>query len=329
MITQMQADRGQPLDNRESVVVGFREVIVADACDGMRLDRFLSLRFADRSRSFFARCIREGLVRTDSEGVLASSSRVRGKQVLHVWIPGIAPETPPPPLPPLVYEDETVLVFNKPPGMLCHPAGTRFHWALVSLAKAAFPNDEIDLVHRIDRDTSGLVIVTRTREANRRLKASMKKGVVHKEYEAIVRGEVPWEQQVLTGPIGYADGPIRIQMAVREDGQPARTDVQVLERRPAHTRVRCILRTGRTHQIRVHLWHAGFPLLGDRLYGVPSDIFLESLEHGSTSRVLAMTGAERHALHHRRVRMPHPLSQVWVEVEAALPKDFAKWWAVL
>ncbi len=292
----------------------------------MRLDRFLSLRFPDRSRSFFARAIDRGEVRRLDGSALARSSRVRGRQTLRVYIAGIAPTSPPPPFPPIRYIDDTLLVIDKPPGMLCHPSGTRFEWALVSLAKGRYPEDEIDLVHRIDRDTSGLVILTRRRDANRVLKESMKAGDFHKEYEALVRGQVPWSRRMLQFPIGPASGPIRIQMAVREDGLPSTTDVRVLERGPCLTRVQCILHTGRTHQIRVHLAAVGYPLLGDRLYGVSSDVFIRSLEPGGRDAVVEATGAERHALHHRRVRFRHPSSGSWLEIEAPVPRDFQIWW---
>jgi len=263
----------------------------------------------------------------DEEGsILVRSTRVRGGQVLRVHIPGIAPTSPPPPFPPVVHSDGIVIAVDKPPGMLCHPVGTRFEWALVSLAKRRFPGEEIDLVHRIDRDTSGLVILTRQRDANRSLKQSMKRGEVFKEYEALVRGHVPWDARSLTYPIGPADGPIRIQMAVRDDGLPCRTDVRVLERGPELTRVRCVLHTGRTHQIRVHLAEAGHPLLGDRLYGVSTSVFLRYIERGDLEEVVRQTGAERHALHHRRIRFRHPVSGQGVDVVAPLPSAFETWW---
>jgi len=317
---------GKQLDNRDDDYVRFREVEVADECDGMRLDRFLSLRFADRSRSFFARAIRDALVCADDGAVLVASSRVRGGQVLHIFIEGIAPSGPPPDFPPILFEDESVLVVDKPPAMLCHPAGTQFEWALVSLAKARFPDSEIDLVHRIDRDTSGLVVLTREREANRDLKAAFKRGDVHKEYEAIVRGRVPWDERTLTFPIGPAEGPIRIQMAVREEGQPASTHVRVVDRGAELTRVRCILHTGRTHQIRVHLAETGFPLLGDPLYGAPSSVFLHWLETRDREALRRATGAKRQALHHQRVRFRHPWSYASIEVEAPVPEDLREVW---
>ncbi|MEZ4240393.1 MAG: RluA family pseudouridine synthase [Myxococcota bacterium] len=303
----------------------YRELVVGAGTDGLRLDQWLALRFADRSRSWIARAIRQGLVRTGDERPLDCAHRVRDGLVLRVYAPGIAPAGPPPPFPPILHEDRHLVAVDKPAGLLAHPSGSNFVWALISLAKRRYPEDRVDLVHRLDRDTSGVLLITRDLETNRHLKVAVRDGRAHKEYEAIVRGSVPWDHHLLRGPIGPADGPIRVQMAVRPDGLPACTEVQVLERREALTRVRCILHTGRTHQIRVHLAHAGFPLLGDRLYGVPPEVFLRAREHGVDDVVVAAAGAPRHALHARRVVVPLPDGGS-LTLTAPLAADLRRWW---
>ncbi len=294
-------------------------------CCGLRLDRFLALRFPDRSRSFFARRIRAGEVTDGGERSLACSHRVRSGELLRLRIEGIAPSEPPPPFPPILWEEGPLIAVDKPAGMLAHPAGTHFTWALISLAKARYPGDRIDLVHRLDRDTSGVILLTRELDTNRFLKAELKAGRVHKEYQAIVRGELSWDHRMIDAPIGPARGPIRIQMAVCDDGQPARTEVTVLGRRGGLSRVRCVLHTGRTHQIRVHLAHIGAPLIGDRLYGVPPGIFLSILEHGITDEIIAAVGAPRQALHAARTALCLPDGRR-LEVEAPLPGDLQRWW---
>ena len=115
-------------------------------------------------------------------------------------------------------------------------------------------------------------------------------------------------------------------MGVRPDGLSACTEVTVLERGPTMTRVRCVLLTGRTHQIRVHLAHAGFPIVGDRLYGVSPDVFLRILDTGVDDTIIEAVGAPRHALHARRITLPHP-EGAELSLEAPFPTDLARWWA--
>lgn len=304
----------------------YRELEVPASAAGMRLDRFLALRFRDRSRSWLAQGIRSGLVCSQEGAPLRTSARLRGGELLRLYLPGIAPGEGPPPMPPVLYEDDRVVVVDKPAGLLAHPVGTDFAWALINLARQRYLGEPIDLVHRLDRDTSGVIVLARDPDANRSLKEAMKQGRVYKEYDALCRGIIPWERQVLTGSIGPAGGVIRIQMAVRDDGLSARTDVEVVARNPVMSWVRCVLHTGRTHQIRVHLHHAGFSLVGDRLYGRPPDVFLRSLELGNDApEIVEAAGAPRHALHARLVRFPHP-SGGDIEVEAPLASDLRRWW---
>ena len=143
-----------------SEVFGVREVPVPEAGDGMRLDRFLSARFGDWSRSALARGIRAGQVTLNGKA-LRASARVRVGQVLAVRIPGLAPTTPPPPLPPVLYEDDRVVALDKPAGMACHPGGGAFEWAVVGLARDRWPG--ADLVHRLDKETSGILLLTKDR----------------------------------------------------------------------------------------------------------------------------------------------------------------------
>lgn len=298
-----------------------RDIVVPVAADGMRLDQFLARRFRDFSRTRLARGIKAGEVCHEGR-VLRAGTAVREGQILAIAIPGIAPSGTPPPFPAVLHEAEGLWVVDKPAGMLCHPTGSAFVWALIGLAKDQHP--AADLVHRIDRDTSGCVAMTTDPDLNRHLKAALKRGDTHKEYEAIVKGEIPWESRTFTGPIGPAGGRIRIQMAVNEAGKSARTDVWVVERQPGLTRVRCRIFTGRTHQIRVHLATAGFPLLGDRMYGVPPEIFLHSLDHGADPYVVAGAGAPRHALHAAQITLPMPTGRV--TITAPWPEDLARWW---
>lgn len=303
---------------------GWRELEVPEIAAGWRLDHFLAQRFPDRTRSWLSRGIRNGQVLDDGGRPLRSAQRVRAGQRLRLLLPGIAPSEGPPPFPPLVYEDQRVAVVSKPAGLLVHPSGTRFTWSLVGLAKARWPQDDIDLVHRLDRDTSGVVLLSKDREANRSLKQEIVCGRASKTYLALCKGEIPWEERLLDGPIGPAEGPVRIQMAVRADGLAARTRVRVLDRRPGRTLVRCELLTGRTHQIRVHLHHAGYPLFGDRLYGVAPEVFLRAFEQGADAATFHAAGAPRQALHAWRIQIRHPDGGD-LTGEAPLPADLQRW----
>ena len=288
----------------------------------MRLDHFLAAWFRNFTRSQLVRGIRAGQVTCDGR-VLRAGARMRTGMQLEIAIEGIAPTSGPPPFPDILFQGGGLLVIDKPAGLLCHPTGTAFAWSVIGLAKERWPTAE--LVHRLDRDTSGCLALTTDPDLNRELKLAIAEGRTGKVYQALCKGDIPWDEQVLEGPIGPADGEIRIQMAVRPDGKSARTDVSVLGRRHGLTRVRCRIHTGRTHQIRVHLAHAGFPLLGDRLYGVPPEIFLHSLDHGLDARVQEATGAARHALHAAELTLPFQGEELTVRADP--PEDFEDWWA--
>jgi 23S rRNA pseudouridine1911/1915/1917 synthase len=308
----------------------YRLLEVPEAGTGMRLDQFLARWFGERSRSELVRGIRRGEVTDETDRPLRPSASVVGGQRLRLYLPGIAPRSAPPPLPPILYEDDRVVVLDKPPGLPCHPGGADFTWAVVGLARARWPETGVDLVHRLDKDTSGVLVLSKDNEANAHLKRVFKEGGVHKEYTALCRGHVPWEHRVIDAPIGAAEGPIRIQCAVRTDGLPAMTEVWVEARTtgadPALTMVRARLHTGRTHQIRVHLAHVGHGVVGDRMYGVPPEVFLHYWERGLDDWVVQEAGAPRQALHAARIRFPHP-SGAEISVEAPLPTDMAGWWA--
>ena len=173
-------------------------------------------------------------------------------------------------------------------------------------------------MHRLDKDTSGLLLVARTLPAHTALVRMLGQREIHREYEAICRG-------VMTGG-GTVDAPIdrhpvdRVRMAVREDGREAVTHYRVIRRYRAHTHVRVQLETGRTHQIRVHLAHAGYPLVGDRVYGGRL-----ALPGGATDELrVALREFPRQALHAARLSLPHPVEDRILEVTAPLPEDMVR-----
>ena len=306
----------------------FRELLVPPQAAAMRLDRFLARWFPDWSRASLVRGIKAGEVTDEQDQPLRPSAILRGGERIRLRLCGLAPDGPPPPLPQILHEDDRLLVFDKPAGLLAHPSGQLFTWSLIGLCRKHRPDDQLDLVHRLDRDTSGALLVSKDKAANGALKAGFGAGACIKEYEAIIRGVPPWTHRDIEGPIGPADGAIRVKMAVRPDGLPARTDVEVLERKsaPSLARVRCRIHTGRTHQIRLHLAHEGYPILGDRLYGVPSEVFLRVLETGADEVTFSQTGAPRQALHSARIAIAHPNGHN-LDVTCPVPEDMQSWWA--
>lgn len=219
----------------------------------------------------------------------------------------------------IVHQDQHVLVINKPAGLVVHPgagnaAGTLQNALLHFDAKLA-QVPRAGIVHRLDKDTSGLMVVARTVEAHTALVRAIEAREVEREYEAVCVG-VMTAGGVVDAPIGRH--PVdRLKMAVRENGREAVTNYRVIQRFRGHTHVRLKLETGRTHQIRVHMLHVHYPLVGDRVYGgrmlLPRGAAPELIE--------ALRGFKRQALHAARLVFAHPLGGEPVENEAALPAD--------
>ncbi len=214
----------------------------------------------------------------------------------------------------VVYEDEDLAVINKPAGMVVHPApghqtGTLVH-ALLGRGggwSAVGGVSRPGIVHRLDKGTSGLIVVARNDASHRKLSAQLKDRSLSRTYMAIVRGLVKDEAGELEGPIGR-DPKERKRMAVVSGGRFARTRYRVLGRRGGHTLLRCDLDTGRTHQIRVHLAALGYPVTGDAEYGG------------------AEAGVSRPMLHAWRLRMRHPRTGEEMNFETPPPSDFEEFW---
>jgi 23S rRNA pseudouridine1911/1915/1917 synthase len=227
----------------------------------------------------------------------------------------------------IVHQDKHVLVINKPAGLVVHPgagnnAGTLQNALLHFDAKLA-QVPRAGIVHRLDKETSGLMVVARTVEAHTVLVRAIEAREVTREYEAVCVG-------VMTGG-GVVDAPIgrhpvdRLKMAVREDGREAVTHYRVVHRFRGHTHVRLTLESGRTHQIRVHMMHIHYPLVGDKVYGGRM-----LLPKGAEPELIAaLRGFKRQALHAVRLAFAHPVSGKPIENEAALPADIQELLGVL
>ena len=295
---------------------------------GRRFDQVLAELFSDYSRSRLQQWVRDGAVLLDARRVEAKY-RVSGGE----WVEIVAElredsEVLPQAIPLDVrYEDEHLLVINKPAGLVVHPAAGNRDGTLQNAllhydaGLAALPRAGI--VHRLDKDTSGLMVVARQLSAHKSLVEQLQARSVHREYLALVQARVTAS--------GHVDAPIgrhprdRLRMAVVESGKPAVTHYRVLERFPAHTLVEARLETGRTHQIRVHMAYIHHPLVGDPLYGgrfrLPAG--------ASEALAEALRKFRRQALHARRLEFTHPASGEPVGWEAGLPADFEHLLAVL
>ena len=305
------------------------ELTVEAAEAGHRLDALLACRFPDYSRVYLRRVISAGGVKVDGRGS-KPAYRLKAGQQVSVVLPEIPREAPRPENIPLeiLYQDEHVVVVNKPPGMVVHPA--RGHWSgtLASALQFHFgPTlsttgglSRPGIVHRLDRDTSGVILVARNDRAHSKLAEQFADRSIEKEYFALVIGCPERDRDCIDCPIGFHPH-VRPMMAIRRDhpeSRPAQTFYEVLERFDGFAAVKLQPKTGRTHQIRVHLHHIGCPVLCDRQYGGRSRITRGEIRRDPTDATVLL---ERQALHARRLRFLHPATGEPVEVTAPLPDD--------
>jgi 23S rRNA pseudouridine1911/1915/1917 synthase len=186
------------------------------------------------------------------------------------------------------------------------------------------------IAHRLDRETSGIVLCGKSRGSSRSLKMAFEAQRVQKSYLAIVRGVMAEDTCTIELAMAPVTSGLHVRMEPRIDGLPARTELRVVERRDEHTLVELFPRSGRQHQLRVHLASIGHPIVGDKLYGPEREApFLEHIETGMTPELLARLGHVRQALHAASIRFNHPASGAPTEVHSQLPPDLAELWAAL
>nr|MBO2507690.1 RNA pseudouridine synthase [Bacillota bacterium] len=288
---------------------------VDEPWEGERLDRFLAAQpELDLSRTQIQRLIRSGDVTVNGAPAKASSTLKAGQEVMVFVPPAPEPLILPESFPiEVVYEDEDLLVINKPRGMVVHPAPGHETGTLVN-ALLAYSDDlslvagtsRPGIVHRLDKDTTGLMLVAKTDAAHRTLSAELKKRLIERRYLALVHGVPEVPHGMIDAPIGRHPED-RIRMAVRPDGRSAWTEFWVRERfGQAYSLVECKLYTGRTHQIRVHMAYIGHPVAGDPLYGPR-----QTLE-----------GLGGQALHAYRLSFTHPRTRERMTFQCPPPEDF-------
>jgi 23S rRNA pseudouridine1911/1915/1917 synthase len=284
---------------------------VPDDAAGERLDRFLAALPEVGSRAAAERLLAAGSVRVDDEP-RPKSYRLNGGETLELDLTPLEVE----PLAPeemqleVAYEDEHLLVVDKPAGVVVHPTpglreGTLVH-GLLARGAAGGTEERPGIVHRLDRDTSGLLVVTRSEEAHRRMQQLVRKRELEREYLALVRGHPQSRTGRIEAPIGRDRAEPTRHSLDTATPRDAVTHFEVAELLPRHALLRVRLETGRTHQIRVHLEAIGLPVAGDPVYGIAGDL-----------------GLDRQFLHAARLAFRHPFTAERVEATSELPPDLA------
>ena len=283
---------------------------------GKRIDAWISAQMEDMTRSAVQRLLEEGRITLGGK-VPAKNYKLNGTETLEIALPDPVPVDVVPQNIPLdvIYEDEDVIVVNKPKGLVVHPApghpdGTLVNALLYHCGESLSGiGGELrpGIVHRIDRDTSGMIIAAKNDFAHQKLSAQLQDHSLARVYHCVVTGNLREDSGTVTAPIGRH--PVdRKKMAVVADGRHAVTHWRVLERFQGFTYVECRLETGRTHQIRVHMAHTGHPLLGDTVYGNKKPV----------------PGLQGQCLHAVGLRFLHPRTDAPVELACSLTEEFEK-----
>lgn len=290
---------------------------ITEETEDERIDKCMSLLVENLSRSFIQKLIKEGNVLVNGKPV-KGSYRVKCDDEVVFSVPeSVEPDIEPENIPlDILYEDADLIVVNKPKGMVVHPAAGHYTGTLVNALMYHCGKDlsgingvlRPGIVHRIDRDTTGSVIACKNDKAHRCIAEQLKEHSINRRYRAICFGELKQEEGTIDQPIGRHPND-RKKMAVNyQNGKRAVTHYRVLQRFKGYTYIECVLETGRTHQIRVHMASIGHPLLGDELYGNPKN--------------LAMKGLQGQTLHAMIIGFVHPSTHEYMEFEAPLPEYF-------
>lgn len=299
------------------------DAVVPPDLAGIRLDRALARMFPDYSRSRIQVWIRDGAVTVDGNPTRPRDPVAGGEHIRVDAAFKILSEAQPQDIAiEVVHEDDSLIVVNKPAGLVVHPGAGQPDGTLQNALLHRFGElagvPRAGIVHRLDKNTSGLLVVARTLQAHNALTAALKQHGVGRQYDAVCHG-------ILSGG-GTIDAPVgrhsadRKKMTVRDGGRPAATHYEVISRFRAHTHLRARLETGRTHQIRVHFSHLGHPLVGDRTYGARPRI----PKRASDETVKLLQTFPRQALHASTLSLNHPVTGERLEWHAPVPDDLAK-----
>jgi 23S rRNA pseudouridine1911/1915/1917 synthase len=306
-------------------VVQAREIMplalrVPPECDGWRLDHFLKQRIRRLSRTKI-RTIIETQVWLPGGRQPRPAMAVRTGDTIHIDRP--APIEPDVPRDfPVLASDAYFMAIDKPAGLPMHTTAKFWKNTLVAILRERYPEEGLQICHRIDRETSGVLLIARNRDAASFLKRAFASRLVKKTYLALVHGTPDPPAGVIDAPMRLIECKSHLMMGVEPDGLPAVTRYQVHTAFANHSLVEASPETGRQHQIRVHLAHLGHPIVGDKLYGASEQAFMDYCDTGLTSELLELfDGLPRHALHAARLSFPHPVTKEMITVESPLPAD--------
>lgn len=288
-------------------------LIVSNEDKGKRLDAFVAENVEELTRSYLQQLIEDGHITIEGKGKIKAGLKLKGNEIVKVIVPepeelNVEPEDIPIDI---VYEDKDILVINKSSNMVVHPApgnysGTLVNAILYHIKDLSSINGVIrpGIVHRLDKDTSGLIVIAKSDEAHVKMVDSFKDKTIKKSYLAIVKGVIGRDTGRLETFIGRNPNDRKKMAVVEKNGKIAISNYTVLDRSNKHTLVKVDIETGRTHQIRVHMKHLGYPIEGDIVYGNGKDF------------------AKRQMLHAFKLSFIHPISGELINLKGDLPEDF-------
>ena len=286
---------------------------ISDDDDGIRLDKWLSGQDLNLTRTALQNLIENGSITVNGKKVAKNYKQKKGDSIKIIIPEPVGLNTEPENIPlDIIYEDDSLLVVNKPKGMVVHPAPGNYSGTLVN-ALLYHCGDSLSgingvirpgIVHRIDKNTSGLLIVAKTDSAHKILAEQIKQHSFTREYECVVCGRFKESEATINAPIGRNPYDRKKMCVIEKNSKNAVTHYSVIEQFEKYAHIKCVLETGRTHQIRVHLSYKGHPVLGDEVYGK------------------AFKGIEGQCLHAKKIGFIHPETNEYMEFDSKLPDYF-------